>query len=335
MKRALIASLGLLFVLAALIIPVQAQQKPIYACYQKNVGMLRIVDSASDCKPSEIAISWNVLGPQGAQGPAGPKGDPGPAGPAGPKGDAGLAGPKGDTGLAGPKGDTGPAGPKGDTGLAGLKGDTGPAGPAGIAGRDGAQGPAGPIGPAGPAGPKGDPGPAGTEGVAGKDGTAGIAGPPGPQGDPGPAGPPGPPGKDGAEGLSSIVEVYSWAGQGSSVPAQTAQFYGPTVEVACEAGQRLTGSATASMAVFSATAKSIYAYIGLCYQDISGGPLTIFSGKEYIEVQITNSMIPYAVSASVIPGAGKYNVGFCLHNQAFKEPIDNWDWVNGWVMVTR
>lgn len=113
----------------------------IHACYQKNVGNLRVVDADSDCRPSEIVLSWNHAGATGAtgpQGPAGPKGDTGGAGPAGPKGDSGAqgpAGPKGDPGTSGP---AGPAGPKGDTGDTGPKGETGPqgvAGPQGPAGR--------------------------------------------------------------------------------------------------------------------------------------------------------------------------------------------------------
>ena len=55
----------------------------IHGCYQKNSGNLRVVESASDCRNSELAITWNQQGPQGAtgatgpQGPKGDKGDPG------------------------------------------------------------------------------------------------------------------------------------------------------------------------------------------------------------------------------------------------------------------
>jgi len=56
----------------------------IYGCYQKVNGQLRIVSGPTQCRPSELSISWNIVGPQGPQGPAGPQGPQGPAGPPGP-----------------------------------------------------------------------------------------------------------------------------------------------------------------------------------------------------------------------------------------------------------
>ena len=35
-----------------------AENIPIYGCYQKNHGQLRVVDSWSECLQSEIPISW-------------------------------------------------------------------------------------------------------------------------------------------------------------------------------------------------------------------------------------------------------------------------------------
>ena len=108
----------------------------IHGCYQKNVGNLRVIDpdAGDNCRPPEIAISWNQTGPVGPVGPQGPKGDTGATGPQGPKGDTGATGPqgpKGDTGATGaqgPKGDTGATGPKGDTGATGPQGPPGPQG---------------------------------------------------------------------------------------------------------------------------------------------------------------------------------------------------------------
>jgi len=57
-------------------------------CYQKNSGALRVIDPSSEsCKSNEILITWNRVGPAGAQGPvgpAGPQGVPGPQGTPGP-----------------------------------------------------------------------------------------------------------------------------------------------------------------------------------------------------------------------------------------------------------
>jgi hypothetical protein len=58
----------------------------INGCYNKATGMLRVIDTSTDnCRPNEVAISWNQTGPQG---PPGPKG---PAGPQGPPGSVGIA----------------------------------------------------------------------------------------------------------------------------------------------------------------------------------------------------------------------------------------------------
>lgn len=195
---------------------------------------------------------------------------------------------------------------------------------------------AGPAGPPGPAGPQGPAGSAGTSGAQGSAGPAGPQGPAGPAGPAGPQGPAGPAGVSAPAGSSSggaALAVYSWAGPGAVIPKNTAQFYGPTVTIATAAGQRLTGSATGSMGI-SGTDK-VYAYISLCYQSTQGGPLNAFAGQDYLEVQVTNIMVPLAVSTSVVPGAGTWKVGFCVHNQSFDVPIDNPDWVNGWVMLTN
>jgi len=89
-----------------------ARDQVYYGCYDKTSGELRILthyksdhkgyhkdgdrdDYTNKCRPSEVFISWNEMGP------------PGPAGP------AGLPGAKGDTGPAGPKGDKGDKGDQG------------------------------------------------------------------------------------------------------------------------------------------------------------------------------------------------------------------------------
>jgi hypothetical protein len=119
----------------------------IQGCYTKVGGVVRIVDTASQCsKAFENPIAWNqagvkgdpgAAGPQGPVGPAGAKGDPGTQGPQGPAGVAGKDGSPGAQGPDGPKGDpclsSDPScvGAQGDAGPSGPKGDAGPAGPAG------------------------------------------------------------------------------------------------------------------------------------------------------------------------------------------------------------
>ena len=53
----------------------------INGCYQKNNGQLRIIDPATDsCRTSEVAITWNQVGPTGPAGATGATGATGPAG---------------------------------------------------------------------------------------------------------------------------------------------------------------------------------------------------------------------------------------------------------------
>ena len=91
----------------------------IQGCYNQQNGNLRVVSSASECRNSEIAISWNQTGPAGASGATGPAGPSGATGPAGPSGATGPAGPSGATG---PRGASGPSGATGATGPSGVPG---------------------------------------------------------------------------------------------------------------------------------------------------------------------------------------------------------------------
>ena len=59
---------------------IPAPDGTINGCYQKNNGQLRVVESASQCNPSELALTWQQEGPPGPQGPIGPQGPQGPAG---------------------------------------------------------------------------------------------------------------------------------------------------------------------------------------------------------------------------------------------------------------
>ena len=55
-----------------------------HACYKTVGGQLRLVQSASDCNPSETATKWSQTGTAGPPGPTGPTGTAGPTGPNGP-----------------------------------------------------------------------------------------------------------------------------------------------------------------------------------------------------------------------------------------------------------
>lgn len=50
-----------------------AQGGEIHACVNP-AGQIRIVETASSCRPEETPLQWNIMGPQGAEGPQGPPG---------------------------------------------------------------------------------------------------------------------------------------------------------------------------------------------------------------------------------------------------------------------
>ncbi|MQA29610.1 MAG: hypothetical protein GEU82_07205 [Luteitalea sp.] len=52
----------------------------IKGCYLRDSGRLRVVKSRRECRRNEVAISWNIGGPQGPVGPVGPIGPVGPPG---------------------------------------------------------------------------------------------------------------------------------------------------------------------------------------------------------------------------------------------------------------
>jgi hypothetical protein len=66
----------------------------IHACYRKDGGALRIVDSekGQKCMALESELVWNQRGTQGPPGDQGRPGATGPTGPAGPQGPPGTSG---------------------------------------------------------------------------------------------------------------------------------------------------------------------------------------------------------------------------------------------------
>ena len=219
-----------------------------------------------------------------------------------------AVGPQGPAGPAGATGPQGPVGPTGNTGAAG------PQGPAGNTGATGPQGPAGAQGVVGPQGPAGAPGPTGPQGVVGAQGPQGVQGPAGAQGPAGPAG---------------VVSISGFSGSiGDITGSNTFVFAGPTGFVSVTNSQRLTGAATAALGSTVSNAINM----GLCYQSIPGGTITIFANSITVAV---SSRQTYSATASVTGlAAGSYNIGFCVKlNPA--QTLDNDNVVNGWVMVTN
>jgi hypothetical protein len=183
----------------------------------------------------------------------------------------------------------------------------------------------------------GAPGPAGPQGEAGPAGPQGETGPTGPQGESGPAGPVGPQGPQGPQGPSGVLQVVPFAGHINVITSSGAGVYvfaGPTATVQLAAGQRVTGSAQAPLAKLAAGVVT-FRY-GLCSQPVAGGALTNLAGGNYSIGEIADQRVSWAAAASApAPGTGMYRVGFCMSGQTGALTLDDTDYVNGWVMVTR
>jgi hypothetical protein len=81
--RKLVIGVGMIFLFMVSTSIQSLAEDVIYGCYKKQNGQLRIVNNPSDCRPSEVAISWNLIGPKGDKGDTGLQGPEGPPGPPG------------------------------------------------------------------------------------------------------------------------------------------------------------------------------------------------------------------------------------------------------------
>lgn len=139
----------------------------------------------------------------------------------------------------------------------------------------------------------------------------------------------------GPQGSNGVVATKAFAGPVANViPPQALPysfswvFAGPTVSVTTAATQHLVGTA---VAVLGSTSGTEFDF-GLCYRKASGGEVRNFVGTDYLTADATHLRLPYTASASVVPGAGTWTVGFCVVNEGPFSLNDN-DFVNGWVQA--
>src|SRR5688572_9869958 len=85
----------------------------IHACLNAGNGTIYVVDAHQTCGQNQVALDWNIQGPQGPQGLQGIQGPPGPQDLQGVPGQTGQTGAQGPTGPAGPQVPQGPTGPGG------------------------------------------------------------------------------------------------------------------------------------------------------------------------------------------------------------------------------
>lgn len=138
-------------------------------------------------------------------------------------------------------------------------------------------------------------------------------------------------------GLTNVVNIFPFSGQilFNSLPGGSTVyvFAGPFQVITLNAGQRLTGSATAPLS--RSVANSSLVATGLCYQVVPGGSVINFTGNNSNLVQVGTTLQSFSANASVVPGAGTFNVGFCVKNSSTSAIDNSFSFVNGWIMVTN
>lgn len=159
----------------------------------------------------------------------------------------------------------------------------------------------------------------------------GLTGAQGPKGDTGATGAAG---AAGAQGPSGVVTTGVFNGAFTGVPGSVNAyvFVGNTAVVTTTASQRLTGAAEVPLYSTASTTGQLFDY-GLCYQPSGGGAITNFAGAAYSTGAVYPERRTFAAAASVVPGAGTWNVEFCVRNNLSNSMSS--DFVNGWVQVTN
>jgi hypothetical protein len=198
----------------------------------------------------------------------------------------------------------GPRGATGATGKAGANGATGPVGPAGVAGDPGANG---------ATGPQGSPGPSGS---------------PGPAGSPGPSGPSGP---------SGVVGLRVVNGDATDIPVgSTWGFVGPSTSITLGANQTVSGAVSASLGV--AAGNSVTIDVDFCYATQNDPTPQPFYGYTYVRVDLTGPRQLVSDTATMSPldsNGGTYKVGLCVKYDSGTVPVDQNDYVTGWLLVAN
>jgi hypothetical protein len=105
-RPALVVLLAAAFVAAGgvALARIPASNGTITACYAKNGGTVRIIDSSKKCARTEKKIAWNQAGKVGATGATGARGAAGAAGATGANGQNGTNGTNGTNGIDGANG---------------------------------------------------------------------------------------------------------------------------------------------------------------------------------------------------------------------------------------
>jgi hypothetical protein len=134
-------------------------------------------------------------------------------------------------------------------------------------------------------------------------------------------------------GFESAIPVGEWAGQvGVIANSSTAfVFAGPTTSMTTTATQTIVTSGSAALRAGANASIEL----SICKQPTNGGAVTVLnptSGGAVEDVTVTTTRLPFAISASGVPGAGSWNIGMCVENGSPVD-VDSSDWSIGWAMV--
>ena len=134
-------------------------------------------------------------------------------------------------------------------------------------------------------------------------------------------------------GLNNLFQIQTFGGSINNIPPNSSVFYfqiNLTTTVTVNGSQRITGSASASLA--SSNASADFISVNLCYQNTSDGVITRFSNNSMVVTILQRGSV--SVSNSVIPPTGEYRVGVCIVNGGGQFLNVNGN-LQGWIMITN
>lgn len=150
------------------------------------------------------------------------------------------------------------------------------------------------------------------------------------------------PGPQGPQGPSGVVQIVSTAGLINGIPAATSGnppwvFAGPFTTVTVNAGQRITGSGSASFS--HAGSNNVTVSAALCLSaNTDGATLEPFHLSNFPDASVVPPPTKTLLSANgsrLMAAAGTYRLGFCVRNKSTITSLPGTDYVNDWFMVTN
>ena len=150
-------------------------------------------------------------------------------------------------------------------------------------------------------------------------------------------GPQGPQGSEGPQGPTGVVATYTFGGAVRTIDFDSRQWFfaGPTISVTTTESQRITGAAQAPLGTTTAGI-AVFRY-DLCYRTAGTTNIPVnFTGVNYSQGKVSDTagVLSFTAAASVVPGAGIWEVGYCVWNTGTLD-LNNNDYVNGWIIITE